>query len=281
MKRTLLFVAGTTLLASTAMANPYATEVLRARLVTGPHVQLTYGKSSSYFPMKDPSTPTQVNTYGATKTAWRSEPTYFNTKTGSGVVSLRSLQMCDCNVPDGQVLSYTISVPSLQTEGQTTKLSATTAGRAAPSMRLPDGGLYPWDIPDPTDLQGLDCSKACAEAQPGVDAAAPDARGVRRGDGESERDGHGGVDGVASLLQDLEAGAGRGGVRRRDHPVLGRGVARPRRERRRAGEGEARGKSGACAARDVPPSAAAGGTGTARAKVVRSERRVLQHDLRG
>jgi hypothetical protein len=69
MKRTLFFVIGTTLLTSSAFANPFATEVLRARAVAGPHVQLTYGMDSGYKPLSSvPDRPSQVSTYGTVKT---------------------------------------------------------------------------------------------------------------------------------------------------------------------------------------------------------------------
>lgn len=173
MRRAIVILVGTPLLAGAAWANPYANEVLRVRRVPGPHVQLTYGKTSSFYPMKDTPVPTQATSHGTGKTAWTIETISFRTNTGSGVVIVPSLQMCDCNVPTDAELSYAITVPNVQAEGQFKTLGATTAGRPAPSSTMPDGGLYPWDIPDPTEVQGLDCGVACASLPPSIPDADP------------------------------------------------------------------------------------------------------------
>jgi len=171
MKQSLVIVTGITLLASPALGNPIATEVLRARAVAGPHVQLTYGVDTGHT-SSGPTTPSQVTTYGSAQTPW-SAPVQFRTNTGSGVVPVTAIQMCDCNVPNETTLRYEISVAisSNQTSTLVTTVSTPVRMDASPAPTDPDAGVMPWDIPDPTEVQGIDCVEACAAMQPGVDAS--------------------------------------------------------------------------------------------------------------
>jgi hypothetical protein len=176
METIFVFVAGTALFASAAFANPFATEVLRARTVAGPHVQLTYGMDSGYNPMGAPlAPPSRVTTYGTAKTAWTSNLIYYRTNTGSGLVSVQAIQMCDCHVPPDTNLAYEITVTNVQ-DGKPIKLMATSSSRepSAPPASTNiegDSGVPLWEIPDPVEVQGIDCGTACAAAtQAAVDA---------------------------------------------------------------------------------------------------------------
>jgi MYXO-CTERM domain-containing protein len=171
MKQSLVIVAGITLLASPTFANPIATEVLRARAVPGPHVQLSYGVDTAHTG-SDPVTPSKVTTHGSVYTLW-ADPVGYRTNTGSGVVPVMARQMCDCFVPNDTTLRYEITVGDSVGQTRTLLADATTPGRmdAATAPADPDGGVLPWDIPDPTEVQGIDCTAVCAAMQSGVDAA--------------------------------------------------------------------------------------------------------------
>ena len=171
MKHSLLVVTGITLLACPALANPIATEVLRARAVAGPHVQLTYGVDTGAMPT-GPATPSQVSSYGSAQTPWTSAIEY-RTNTGSGVIPVTAIQMCDCNVPNDTTLNYEITVEVAAGQTRTLVASVSTSERpdASTPPTDPDAGVLPWDIPDPTEVQGIDCTAACAATPVTVDAA--------------------------------------------------------------------------------------------------------------
>jgi hypothetical protein len=156
------------LLATPAFANPYAREVARAREVAGSHVQLTYGVDG-----KAPATPSDVVTFGTKHTAWKLPGASYSTNTGSGVKSVSAIQMCDCNVPVGQSLSYKIMVESAyDAKVVTLTTTLTTSGKydaAPPDQASTDGGspdVMPWNIPDPVEVQGLDCAEECSSVVP-------------------------------------------------------------------------------------------------------------------
>ena len=76
--------------------------------------------------------------------------------------------MCDCNVPLNTKLTYEITVAGAR-DGELIKLVAsTTAPEPAASVPTTNAGTDSavplWDIPDPAEVQGIDCGTACASA---------------------------------------------------------------------------------------------------------------------
>lgn len=166
------------LFAANAYANPIAMEVARAREVPGPHVQLTYAVDSG----KTPQTPSVPGIFGSKSTPWKTAP--YRANTGSGVRSLSGIQMCDCNVPLGQSLVYKFSVAGAY-DGKNVDYSlavtATGTGRYDAGVETSplDASVMPWDIPDPAELQGIDCAAECTSTQPLDAGVGPlDAQGI-------------------------------------------------------------------------------------------------------
>ena len=163
-----LFVASQiVILATPAFANPIAMEVVRAREVAGGHVQLTYGVDG-----KTPATPSDTVTFGSKSTPWTGLAGGYSTNTGSGVKGVNAIQMCDCDVPVGQSLGYKVTVTSAYdgTTVTTLSINLTTSGKYDASVISPpvqpDGGVLPWAIPDPVEVQGLDCAVECSATVP-------------------------------------------------------------------------------------------------------------------
>jgi hypothetical protein len=101
MKIFLLAIASAILFSSSAMANPIWTEMLIGKAVAGPHVQLTYeaaGTARSSF---------EVPTFGTSHSPWTANGT-TSADTGSGARTLNVMQMCDCHVPVGKTLTYSV-----------------------------------------------------------------------------------------------------------------------------------------------------------------------------
>lgn len=187
-----------------ASANPIASQILRARQVPETrHVQLTYGHDQGGGGTLE--TPTKVQRDGSPlELAWVLLTGGFTANTGSGLTSVDATQTCDCDVPVG-AHEYKVALPGLSGE---IRVSVTVVEGMSP---LPpredldatadsdaDTEVYPWDIPEPTAMQGLDCVSVCgggtAEpvAEPVVEpiedagstdtAAAPDTGGTVGGD---------------------------------------------------------------------------------------------------
>ena len=170
--------AALALTAGVAQANPYSLQVLRTRAVPGPHVQVTYGVdnrggSSSV------EIPTLASTYGSKQTSWDTM-SGFKANTGSGVVWLQAVQSCDCFVPKGIALAYTTTLPDRisSTYGRTITITLQSTITVTDSY---DAAVWPdsrtdgaaWNDPEPTEVQGLDCTAACARENLDASADAP------------------------------------------------------------------------------------------------------------
>jgi MYXO-CTERM domain-containing protein len=180
--RSFLAVTAMSLMAGVAHANPYASQILRTRAVPGPHIQITYAVEGG---MASRDVGMLASNYGSKQTPWRSGSGY-RADTGSGTVSLGSLQSCDCYVPRGVPLEYRMTVKdraasamgmvrdmtltSTVTVGDTfdsaveTDASSVTDARLAPDAR--------WQS-EPTGVQGLDCMAACLTDQADASTDAP------------------------------------------------------------------------------------------------------------
>jgi hypothetical protein len=174
MRSSFVVFAAPLLLASAVQANPMFTTSLRARAVAGPHVQLTYAALS------DTKDPIRVKSFGKTVTPW-TKYEGFRTNMGSGITSTKSLQMCDCFVPIGVSLGYEVELPPISGRADVMLAYVTAASSAggpivpSRSGTGPDGGYWPWEIPELPELQGLDCTLACSGTDGGtLDVAALD-----------------------------------------------------------------------------------------------------------
>jgi MYXO-CTERM domain-containing protein len=195
------------LFAASAYANPYATELARIREVPGPHVQLTYAVEMS----KTPQTPSVPVGFGSRLTPWKTATSY-QANSGSGVRPLNAIQMCDCNVPLGQNLVYKLSaVRPYDGKSVEYTLTVTPTGTGVYDASVIDATsgagdagptVMPWDIPDPVEIQGLDCTAECNAPQP-LDAGA--------GPVDAQSPGTGGTGGTvvvdAALTADVALGA--------------------------------------------------------------------------
>lgn len=145
-----------------ARANPISVSVLRARQVPHTaHVQVTFGVdlmiSADY-------APTVLKRDGQVVTnAFPMTAVSFRTNTGSGVRETRAKQFCDCAVPVGKhdyELTYNV--------GQMPETLSASVNVVANLGDPPDAGgpfdMLPWEIPDPTEIQGVDCAKTCGAA---------------------------------------------------------------------------------------------------------------------
>lgn len=157
-----------------AQANPIALEVVRARQVPNTHhVQLTYGVDG-----QTPVTPVSTTRDGSSLTlTWQSSSS-FTANTGSGLVSLAAVQTCDCDVPVGKH-DYVVRVKSAMGGSEMdypTSVEVLQDLQVPKDAGVPGGDMMPWDIPEPGEIQGLDCRTACTAGGDGPivkDAAPP------------------------------------------------------------------------------------------------------------
>jgi hypothetical protein len=200
---TKLVLAGpAVLIATSASANPVMSELARIREVPGPHVQLTYAVDGSSG--KSPKIPSAAETFGTKSTPWKAAS--YSANTGSGIRGLLAVQRCDCFVPMGQSLVYNIVVSS-EYDGKniTYKLGVTTTGTydAGTPKPLPEGDAgHPWDIPDPVEIQGIDCTVECAATEVPLDGGAVDVGAVDVG----------GLDAADAPIPGMGGAIGSGGV---------------------------------------------------------------------
>jgi hypothetical protein len=153
----LAFVALSTA-ALPARANPIVSEALEARQIPHTkHVQLTYANMAEV-----PKSVPLSRDGTALSSVWSPLASYtFNA--GSGLTSYGAIQSCDCNVAAGSH-SYVIRVEN----GATDQHDLSTALTVVEELDAPkDAGpvppdAMPWEIPDPVEVQGLDCADACA-----------------------------------------------------------------------------------------------------------------------
>jgi hypothetical protein len=156
----MLMAAALVLTPLTAGANPISVEVVRLRQVPGTHhVQLTYGVDGS-----TPATPsaTKRDSTGLNVT-WQGMNDTYTANTGSGLVDIKATQTCDCNVPVGQH-KYTVTVKSAMDNKDadlTAQLEVVDNLGAPTDAGVPGGDMMPWDIPEPGEIQGLDCQVVC------------------------------------------------------------------------------------------------------------------------
>ena len=166
MTKHLIIVVGALLFSAEAAANPAWSDKLTAEATQGPHVKLVYLYDSG---IEDVSPRKLRSFYGTRQSPWLPGRS-TSADTGSGVRPLSTLEMCDCHVPTGQVLTYEL----------TTTYNA---------MFAPITTIASVTVPaDPSS--GPPCSAACAQADAldggnagEVDAAFPVGTGGSPGTG--------------------------------------------------------------------------------------------------
>jgi MYXO-CTERM domain-containing protein len=156
-----------------AAANPYSTEKVMARQIPHtPHVQVTFAKMQGIteeHPLwrdADPLDP-----------VWSPLADYtFNA--GSGLVTYEAVQHCDCDVPLGSH-TYSTRFTATYTDGHSEQftLEASPITVVADLDDPADAGTVPpdampWQIPDPVEVQGIDCAEICAHPPAAADAGA-------------------------------------------------------------------------------------------------------------
>jgi hypothetical protein len=162
-KRTIVFIVGVLMMGGTgriASANPIMCDVFHARQTPlSKHVQLTFADDCA----KSIEITSLKRNGEALDGAWSSFQGY-TTNTGSGLRELKALQLCDCDLSTG---AYEYAITAMM-DGQQEEMSLTITVVPADEVPEPDPDEkdtdtyeMAWDIPDPVEVQGLDCAATC------------------------------------------------------------------------------------------------------------------------
>jgi hypothetical protein len=166
-------------IASSGSANPVSCDIFRARQVDGSqHVQITFGDQCDQ----------EVSLTGLFRDEYEMATDWqgydgFVANTGSGPSELTAKQMCDCDLSVGSH-SYRLAVT--YKSGNYMDFDFPIEIEIVAPQELADQeqdtedagpGDYdedPWNEPEPTEIQGLNCIDACASGGSGTEAAAMD-----------------------------------------------------------------------------------------------------------
>lgn len=137
------------------------------------HVQISYMCET-----EDPepgwcNLPTGVEKDGALLTDEIQGPTGVSINGGSGIATYHAWQVCDCDVAVGPH-SYKLLFDGDNWLGGAMTITVTDPPPAVQEPQaMPEGEVYPWDIPESPWPKGLDCEVFCEEGPvgPGEDAA--------------------------------------------------------------------------------------------------------------
>jgi hypothetical protein len=160
MRRIALLAVAAATVSTPALANPVLAEMLRARQIPHTqHVQITYARMYSSDAASAGPLSRDTTALGRT---WMPFAAGVNLNGGSGVQKYATaLQICDCSVAIGSH-SYS-ALPSFGTYAITVNVTVVdNMGEPDAAVVKPDA--MPWDIPDPIEIQGIDCVKWCASA---------------------------------------------------------------------------------------------------------------------
>jgi hypothetical protein len=166
----MLLLAAALLLPTTrTSANPISSDALRLRQVpTTRHVQITFGVDTAVETLR---TPLEARRDGALlKGGWTTAKAGFTANTGSGLMTLDATQICDCDVGAG-THEYTLTLErefqgKKQTYTRSAKITVEKNYNPALDAGTPKGDVQPWEIPEPSKIQGLDCKSACSGVAP-------------------------------------------------------------------------------------------------------------------
>ncbi|MFH1132219.1 MAG: MYXO-CTERM sorting domain-containing protein [Pseudomonadota bacterium] len=155
-----------------ALANPVSAEVLRIRQVPhSAHVQVTWAVDPSLY-YKGIVEPTDVTRDGTALSVTWWPYQFYKANTGSGLADLIAVQFCDCDVAVG---THTYEMNIAGYNGEHEPRSESIIVETDP-LDPPDAGVvgdvHPWDIPEPAEVQGIDCVQSCGSS------TTPDGGGV-------------------------------------------------------------------------------------------------------
>jgi hypothetical protein len=150
-------VTALALVSAPALANPIMGDVLIARQTPHTHhVQVTLCRDTAVGELEQPTAVTRDD--DPLDPNWVEMDDSYETNTGSGLTDLDAMQFCDCDLEVGQhtwevllpgydwVWSITLEVVEDQDDYEEID---------------PGPNPDPWDIPDPAEMQGIDCAAAC------------------------------------------------------------------------------------------------------------------------
>ena len=185
-------------------ANPISVDAFRVRQMDKSlDVQVTYGVDSGSGASTVKIVSLTRDDKAITPTSWLAAS--YKANTGSGVRSLSASQHCDCSVSKGKH-TYELKVQGVMGSGKTTSYKVTVdvqdGGPAAKDAGSAKGGdMAPWEIPEPSDVQGANCTIVC-KANAGNDGGAADggAKVEQETDGCAVAGGAGAGAGILVLL---------------------------------------------------------------------------------
>ena len=170
MKQILLFsgiLVGMIAAAGSATGNPISCEAFRVRQVpNSTHVQITFANICS--PHQDIESLSRDS--DPLDPDWEPFDDY-TANLGSGLTTVPADQTCDCDVALGDhryeitladmsmALSVTVVDPQTMSTDETAS-DESTEGESDTEE------VMPWDIPEPEEIQGLDCNAACDSGGP-------------------------------------------------------------------------------------------------------------------
>jgi len=162
--------------APVAQANPILSDVLLVRQTPHTHhVQITLGHDGSDDGVAEPA---ELSRDGLTlDPTWTALDDGYQTNTGSGLRVVDAIQVCDCDLSVGEH-TWTVRLP-----GYDWSMAASlevVADQDDYQEVDPGPDPDPWDIPDPADMQGLDCAAACdgSDTDDPGDSTGPDDDGL-------------------------------------------------------------------------------------------------------
>ncbi len=169
MKTTMIAVFSLSLLVSGDLfANPIATESLRLRQVpNSTHVQVTWAVMEGEGGIKP--TVNEISRDGAVLTGSWHELDDFTANTGSGLTSQPATQFCDCDVAVGSH-DYVIKAVTYYDGRENTRTVTFVVEENLTQPHdagVPGPDTNPWEIPEPTEIQGLDCLTECKVVEDG------------------------------------------------------------------------------------------------------------------
>jgi hypothetical protein len=151
-----------TAIGGSASANPISSYAVRVRQVPHTaHVQVTCAVLVGL--NVDPA----VERNGRALSArWLPVSTY-TTNVGSGLMDLSAVQHCDCDVPLGQQRYRVHGTLTYSDENQElfdvdVEVEVVEDLDDPPDAGPPAADVDPWDVLDPTEIQGVDCAEVCA-----------------------------------------------------------------------------------------------------------------------
>lgn len=170
MIRQLSLICALTLVVSTpAWANPITSNVMRLRQMPGKtHVQVTFGVDTQVEILHEPL---EIQRDGQLLPGKWTPFASFSANTGSGLANLDSTQFCDCDVTLGSH-TYLLKLKriingkeQIFTRSAKITVNKNTGPKKDMGMmdaKVLDGEVLPWNIPEPSKIQGLDCAKVCS-----------------------------------------------------------------------------------------------------------------------